>query len=202
LAIVTFHGVSSHPGFGFGLLENSLKIASLFIQSLPKESLSPETTRNSEGFIHPVHIAGKAEATAVHLILRDFSNTGLAYQRTLIRKLAEEALKTFPQSSVEVQFTEQYRNMREVLNAYPFVLDYAEETMRRAGVKPIRSSIRGGTDGSRLSFMGLPCPNLFAGEHAFHSLQEWVSVQDMEKASETIIHLAGIWSAHRTLNYN
>jgi di/tripeptidase len=149
-----------------------------------------------QGFIHPVNIVGKTESTSLHLIVRDFSLSGLIDMENYIKSTVDLVLEKFPQSSAEIIVTEQYRNMYEVLKNYPFVSDYAYKAIEQAGLKPIKSFIRGGTDGSRLSFMGLPCPNLFAGEHAFHSLEEWVSVQDMEKSSEMIIHLATIWANH------
>ena len=193
---IIFKGVSAHPGFAYGKLENSIKMAGLFLDLLPKDKLSPETTKDKQGFIHPVNIVGKTESTSLHLIVRDFNLSGLIDMENYIKSTVDLVLEKFPQSSAEIIVTEQYRNMYEVLKNYPFVSDYAYKAIEQAGLKPVKSFIRGGTDGSRLSFMGLPCPNLFAGEHAFHSLEEWVSVQDMEKSSEMIVHLAGIWANH------
>jgi tripeptide aminopeptidase len=192
-ALITVHGVSSHPGFAKGKMESAIKIASDIIGRLPKK-ISPEQTEGRQGFIHPVHIEGGIETTTIKLIIRDFTESGLKRHAKVIQKAIDAALKPYPNSRVEIKITEQYRNMGKVLRRYPQVVANAVEALKRAGFKePKLSSIRGGTDGSRLSFMGLPCPNLFAGEHAFHSKQEWVSVQDMEKAAETIVHLAQIW---------
>ncbi len=190
---VDIQGISAHPGFAKGRMVNALKVAGTFIAALPKDRLSPETTEGREGFVHPVHFSGSAEAAQVDFILRDFDTGQLAVQAQEIQSILDQTLRQFPGARATVTITEQYRNMKEVLRNYPQVVAHAETAIRRAGMEPIKSSIRGGTDGSRLSFMGLPCPNLFAGEHAFHSKQEWVSVQDMEKASEMIVELVKIW---------
>ena len=192
-AVVTVRGVASHPGFAKGKMENALKIAARIVAKFP-DKLSPEHTEGKEGFIHPVHFEGNLEKATIKLIIRDFSDAGLKRHGKTLQKIVDGVLKNFPNSSAEVKISEQYRNMGKVLRRYPQVVHFAEEALRRAGFeKPLKRSIRGGTDGSRLSFMGLPCPNIFAGEHAFHSRQEWVSVQDMEKAAETIVHLAQVW---------
>ena len=192
-ATITINGVSMHPGFAKGKLEHSMKIAGRILAKLPNK-LAPEHTEGKEGFIHPVSIEGGLEKTVIRFIIRDFTDAKLKRLANTLHKIANDALKDFPNSSVVVDVYEQYRNMGKVLRRHPQVVDYAMEALKRAGfAAPIRRSIRGGTDGSRLSFMGLPCPNLFAGEHAFHSKQEWVSVQDMDKATETIVHLAQIW---------
>lgn len=192
-ATVAIHGVASHPGFAKGKMENALKIAARIVAKFP-DRLSPEHTEGRQGFIHPVHFEGNLEKAVVKLILRDFTESGLKRHAKTLQKIVDDVLKKFPNSRAEVKITEQYRNMGKVLRRHPKVVAYAIEALQRAGFqKPVKSAIRGGTDGSRLSFMGLPCPNLFAGEHAFHSKQEWVSVQDMEKAAETIVHLAQIW---------
>lgn len=190
---VDIQGISAHPGFAKGRMVNALKVAGTFIAALPKDRLSPETTEGREGFVHPVHFSGSAEAAQVDFILRDFDTGQLAVQAQEIQSILDQTLRQFPGARATVTITEQYRNMKEVLRNYPQVVAHAETAIRRAGMEPIKSSIRGGTDGSRLSFMGLPCPNLFAGEHAFHSKPEWVSVQDMEKASEMIVELVKIW---------
>lgn len=195
-ATLTVHGVSAHPGFGLGKLVNAIKLAAEILDALPKDRLSPETTSGREGFIHPVHMTGNAEKAVVQFILRDFTRQGLAAHADLLREVCASVMKRHPKGSFELEVKEQYRNMKEVLDRHPEVADYAEEAIRRAGLTPHRSSIRGGTDGSRLSFMGLPCPNIFAGEHAFHSRQEWCTVQDMEASSNTIVHLARIWAGH------
>jgi len=192
-AVLTIHGVAAHPGFAKGKMENALKIASRIVALLP-DRLSPEHTEDRQGFIHPVHIEGNIEKATVKFIIRDFTEAGLKRHATLLRKIVDKTLKSFKNSYADLQITQQYRNMGVVLKRHPTVVENAMTALRQAGFEnPLRRSIRGGTDGSRLSFMGLPCPNLFAGEHAFHSKQEWVSAQDMEKAAETIVHLAQIW---------
>lgn len=196
MVTLVLHGVSAHPGFGKDKLENSMKIAAGILDALPKDQLSPETTEGMEGFIHPVSINGWLETTTVKFIIRDFNDEGLHKKEAMLKSIAENVIRNYPNSSFDFTVTEQYRNMKSVIDQHPQVSAYAMEAIARAGLKAERRSIRGGTDGSRLSFMGLPCPNLFAGEHAFHSKQEWVSVQDMEKAAETIIHLAIIWEEH------
>ncbi|QEC45550.1 peptidase T [Pseudobacter ginsenosidimutans] len=189
----TFYGVSAHPGYGKDKLVNAIKVASAFIDSLPKDELSPETTDGRYGFVHPVHIEGIGEKVTVEFILRDFVTGKLTAYADYLRDKANDALKIFPGARVDVQVREQYRNMKEVLDQYPQVAAFAKEAVERAGMEVIASSARGGTDGSRLSFMGLPCPNLFTGEMAFHGKHEYVSVQDMEKAVEMTVHLAAIW---------
>ncbi len=192
-AVVTIHGISAHPGFAKGKMENALKIAARIVAKFP-DKLSPEHTEGMQGFIHPVHFDGNIEKATIKLILRDFTEAGLKRHGKTLQRIVDGVIKSFPNSRAEVKISEQYRNMGKVLRRYPQVVANALEALKRAGFpNPIQSSIRGGTDGSRLSFMGLPCPNLFAGEHAFHSKQEWVSVQDMEKAAETIVHLAQVW---------
>ena len=192
-AVLTLFGVSAHPGFAKGKLESAIKIAGEILAALPKDRLSPESTAGREGFIHPVSISGTAEQARIEWIIRDFSTEGLAAHAAELKAIAAQVLEKFPHSRFELEIKEQYRNMKTVLDRHPEVVNYALEAIRRAGMEPLRRSIRGGTDGSRLSFMGLPCPNLFAGEHAFHSRQEWVSVQDMEKAAMTVVHLSQIW---------
>jgi tripeptide aminopeptidase len=193
-AVVRVNGVSVHPGFAKGKMENAIKIVSDIVARLPKAQLSPESTSDREGFLHPTSIQGGLEQAELQLIVRDFTDEGLLAHEALLKKIVEEVLEGYPNSRAGIEVTEQYRNMKKVLDTCPQVVDYAAEAMRRAGVVPHRASIRGGTDGSRLSFMGLPCPNIFAGEHAFHSRQEWVSVQDMEKAALTLVHLAMVWA--------
>ncbi len=185
-------GISAHPGYAKGKMESAIKIAGQIIAALPYE-LSPEGTEGKQGFVHPVVINGNVEEASIDFIIRDFAAEKLESHAETIRKTASEALKKFPHSSYQLQVKPQYRNMKNVLDKYPHIVEYGMEAMGRAGLKAKLCSIRGGTDGSRLSFMGLPCPNIFAGEHAFHSKQEWVSVQDMQKAVETIMHLCMIW---------
>jgi tripeptide aminopeptidase len=192
-ATITIQGVSAHPGFAKGRMEHAIKIASAIIDRLPKDTCSPETTEGREGFLHPTGIDGALESATIDLIVRDFNEQGLKQKEALLESIVHDVMKDYPRSTYKIAVKPQYRNMKEVIDRHPEIVDYAVEAIRRAGLKPVKSSIRGGTDGSRLSFMGLPCPNIFAGEHAFHSRLEWVSVQDMEKAAETIVHLAMIW---------
>ncbi len=190
---ITIYGVSAHPGFALGKLESAVKIASDIIARLPKNQLSPETTEKKQGFIHPVQIEGITEKATLRFIIRDFDDENLVKHEAILQNIMNEVLVNYPNSRAEFKVTKQYRNFKQVLDKHPQVVAYAEEAIRRAGLTPIKSSIRGGTDGSRLSYMGLPCPNIFAGEHAFHSKHEWVSIQDMHKAVDTIIHLCQIW---------
>ncbi|MFM6953973.1 MAG: peptidase T [Sphingobacteriaceae bacterium] len=192
-AVLTISGLSSHPGFAKGKMESAIKIATELLAALPKNECSPESTEGKQGFIHPTAIKGTVEEATIEFILRDFTDEGLVGHANYLRQLAQNTLKNYPHSSYTLNITEQYRNMKQVLDQYPQISDLGLEAIRRAGITPKLQSIRGGTDGSRLSFMGLPCPNIFAGEHAFHSKLEWVSVQDMNKAVETLIHLAVLW---------
>jgi tripeptide aminopeptidase len=189
---ITIQGVSAHPGFAKGKMEHALKIASRIVDRLPQD-MAPETTEGREGFLHPVGLEGGLDSATLSLIVRDFTEQGLKEKEGLLEDLVRAVMKDFPRSSYRIEVKQQYRNMKEVLDRHPEVVEHALEAIGRAGVQPVLSSIRGGTDGSRLSFMGLPCPNIFAGEHAFHSRLEWVSVQDMEAAVRTIVHLAAIW---------
>lgn len=192
-ATVTIEGVSTHPGFAKGRMEHAIKAAARILERLPQDTCSPETTEGKEGFLHPVSITGSLESATLSLIVRDFTEAGLQEKEALLENIVREVMLEFPRSSYEIAFKEQYRNMKVVLDQHPAVVNNALEAIRRTGLKPVRSSIRGGTDGSRLSFMGLPCPNIFAGEHSFHARTEWVSVQDMEKAVQTIVHLVMVW---------
>jgi tripeptide aminopeptidase len=187
------HGVSAHPGFAKGQMVSALKIASAIVDALPKHELSPETTEKMQGFIHPVSISGGIEKTTIEFIIRDFAESGLVALENTLNEIAKNVVSNYPKARYDFLVRQQYRNMKQVLDKNPAIVDNALEAIKRAGLTPVLSSIRGGTDGSRLSYMGLPCPNIFAGEHAFHSKLEWVSVQDMEKAVETIVHLCAIW---------
>ncbi len=191
--IITIQGFSTHPGFAKDKMESAIKIASRIVDSLPKNRISPETTENKEGFVHPISIAGGIESTVIKFIIRDFTEEGLKVLEDELLILTQKIMKEYPKSNFTFEVKEQYRNMKKVLDKYPEIVENALQAIRRAGVKPHLSSIRGGTDGSRLSYMGLPCPNIFAGEHAFHSKQEWISVQDMQKAVLTILHLCMVW---------
>ena len=192
-AIIEINGVSSHPGFAKGKMESALKIASEIISLLPKEKLSPESTELYEGFIHPIGIHGNVEQAKIDFIIRDFSEEGLHSNERILEEIAKEVLLQYPNSTFSLRISSQYRNMKSVLEKHPVIIEFGLKAIGRAGLEPKLRSIRGGTDGSRLSFMDLPCPNIFAGEHAFHGKQEWISVQDMQKAVETIIHLILIW---------
>ena len=191
---VTIHGVIAHPGYAKGKMINAMKIAGEILAALPKDRLSPESTEGKRGFIHPVRLEGIAEKCSIDFIIRDFETKGLQKKEDYLRTQIEELMRLYPKASFEYKVTEQYRNMKEVLLLHPQVVDHAKEAIKRAGLKLKMESIRGGTDGSRLSFMGLPCPNLFAGEQAIHSKLEFISIQDMNKAVETMVHLVAIWS--------
>ncbi|WGS17069.1 MULTISPECIES: peptidase T [unclassified Bradyrhizobium] len=192
-ASIIIEGVATHPGFAKGRMEHAIKIAAAIVDRLPKDTCSPETTEGKEGFLHPVAISGALEKARIDFIVRDFTSDGLKQKEALLEAIVKDVMKAYPRSTYRMEVREQYRNMKQVIDRHPEVVTYAIEAIKRAGLTPVKASIRGGTDGSRLSFMGLPCPNIFAGEHAFHSRLEWVSRQDMEKAVQTIVHLAMIW---------
>ena len=189
---LTFQGFNTHPGYAKGSMINSIKVAADFIHRLPRET-SPETTEGYEGYVHPYVVNASVERTSVKVLIRDFKTPGLKEKEDFLEKLARETVADWPGASLETKVEESYRNMREVLDQLPDVLENAREAMRRAGVTIKEKPIRGGTDGSKLSFMGLPTPNVFAGEQNFHSRLEWVSAQDMEKAVEVILHLVQVW---------
>jgi tripeptide aminopeptidase len=190
---VIIHGVIAHPGYAKGKMVNAMKIAGEILAALPKDRLSPESTDGKRGFIHPVRIDGVAEKCTIDFIIRDFETPGLKKKEDYLRTQIEELLRIYPKASFEFHVVEQYRNMKEILDLHPQVVEYAKEAISRAGLELKMESIRGGTDGSRLSFMGLPCPNLFAGEQAIHSKLEHIFVQDMNKAVETMVHLIQVW---------
>ena len=194
---IVFQGIIAHPGYAKNILVNALKVASHFVDQLPKDTLSPETTDGKEGFVHPVYISGNADQAVVELIVRDFNTAELANKQTLLHSIASHACSMFPGSSFSFSVTEQYRNMMEVLNQHPHVVELARHALKLSGIPVKTESVRGGTDGSRLSFMGLPCPNLFAGENAIHSLHEFVSVQDMQKSVQTLVNLVTIAAQQR-----
>ena len=189
---ITFHGFNTHPGYARGRMVNAIKLAARFIDRVPAE-LSPETTDGRDGFVHPYVIDASVERTAVKILIRDFDTRELAVKEALLQRLAAEVVRDVPGASCEASIEESYRNMREVLDHHPLVVAHARQAITRAGLTVRERPIRGGTDGSRLSFMGLPTPNIFAGEQNFHSRLEWVSVQDMEKAVDVIIELARVW---------
>jgi tripeptide aminopeptidase len=193
---IIFQGRNIHPGYAKGKMINSTKVAAKFLNALPKDRLSPETTEKREGYVHCVSITGNEERTTCKFIIRDFEQEKLKEYEDFLKELAEKTVKEFPGSKVTTQVNEQYRNMKYILKDHPQVTNYAAEAMKRYGIEPILSPIRGGTDGARLSFMGLPTPNIFAGEHSFHSKTEWVAIQDMEMAVKIIVEICKIWEEH------
>ncbi len=189
---VVIQGISVHPGFAKGKLQSAIKIASAIIASLPTERLSPESTGGRDGFVHPVSVSGSVEEATIDFIIRDFEDGNLRAHESELEAIVKAVVARYPGCSYRFDVKEQYRNMKHVLDHHPDVMEIGLEAIRRAGMHPIRRSIRGGTDGARLSFMGLPCPNIFAGGHAFHGKQEWVSIQDMDRAVRTIVHIAAL----------
>ena len=194
-ATLNFYGISAHPGYAKGKLVNALKVAGDFLSRLPKGEFSPETTSDREGFVHPVTMGGVAEHAWVKFIVRDFETAKLAEHEARLKAIAEATVADYPGTRMEMSTEAQYRNMKEVVMLTPAISEYAVKAIEMAGIVPQLSSARGGTDGSRLSFMGLPCPNIFTGEMAFHGKHEYVSVQDMEKSREVLVHLVGLWAA-------
>jgi len=190
---VTFQGFNTHPGYAKGKMINAIKIAADFICRLPKDRLSPESTSGYDGYVHPYVVNASVEKTSVKLLIRDFKTPGLKEKEALLEKLAMETVSAYPGASVECKVEESYRNMKEVLDRHPESVENAREAIRRAGLEVRMRPIRGGTDGSRLCFMGLPTPNIFAGEHNFHSRLEWISTQDMHRAVETLVNLVQVW---------
>jgi tripeptide aminopeptidase len=195
-AEIIVHGVIAHPGYAKDTLVNALKIAGEILAKLPKKRLSPETTDKRKGFIHPVRVEGLAEKATLEFIIRDFTREGLKANAQRLQTLAEEVLKNYPKARMEFNTTEQYRNMKEMLDQHPQVMKFAEEAYKKSGVKVRKQSIRGGTDGSRLSFIGLPCPNIFTGMQGIHSKKEWIGVRDMKKAVEVLVNLVQVWEKH------
>jgi len=190
---VTFNGISAHPGYAKDKMVNAIKAAAAFVAKLPKQEWSPETTEGYEGFVHPTAIEGALEKATVSFIIRDFKTAMLQVHEDRLKALVVDTENEFPGITTSFNVVEQYRNMDEILQQHPQVMNYADEAYTRSGLSTQRMNVRGGTDGSRLSFMGLPCPNLFTGEMGIHSKQEYVSVQDMEKAVEVLVHLAQVW---------
>lgn len=190
---LTFIGFNTHPGYAKDRMVNAIKVASHFVSRLPADHFAPETTDGYEGFVHPYAVQAGVERTAVKLLIRDFRTAALAEKEARVEAIARDAVALFPGARLETAVEESYRNMKEILDRHPEVVEHAHEAVRRAGLEVRVRPIRGGTDGSKLSFMGLPTPNLFAGEQNFHSRLEWVSAQDMEKAVEVIVNLAAIW---------
>lgn len=192
-ARITVHGVIAHPGYAKGKLVNALKVAGEILAALPKNTFSPETTGGREGFVHPVKVDGIAEKASIDFIVRDFITSNLSLHEARLKEIAESIIRQYPDVKLDFQVKEQYRNMKEILQQYPQVSDYAIAAYEKAGLTVRNEPIRGGTDGSRLSFMGLPCPNIFTGMQAIHSLHEWIGISDMEKAVEILIELVKVW---------
>lgn len=192
-ATITVEGIIVHPGYAKGKLVNALKIAGAILAALPLNEWSPETTEARDGFVHPVSVNGIAEKAVIQFIVRDFSLAGLQSHHERLRAIAENTVAKFPGATMQYQMQEQYRNMKEVLDKYPKVAAYAAEAIQRAGLHVKKESIRGGTDGSRFSYIGMPCPNIFTGMQNIHSKLEWIGTKDMAKAAETIVHLSMIW---------
>ena len=197
LFTAVFKGFNTHPGYAKGRMVNAIRVAADFIASLPRTELTPETTDGYDGYVHPYSVDASVDRTTVKVLIRDFLDGELGTKRAMLEHLSAAAAAAHPGCVVETSIIQQYRNMRKVLEQHPLVVERAREAIRRAGLEPVERPIRGGTDGSRLSFMGLPTPNLFAGEHNFHSRLEWVSSQDMDTAVEVIVELAQVWAADR-----
>ncbi len=191
--VIKFHGKNVHPGYAKGKMINAIKLASEFLESLPKDTLSPETTENREGYVHPVGIEGNETLVTLKFIIRDFDAKKLKEYESLLKSLVEKTVANYKGAGFDFQVIEQYRNMKYILDDHPEVQANAEEALKRLNVLPLNSAIRGGTDGSRLSYMGLPTPNLFAGGHNFHAFYEYVAIQDMEMAVKMIVTLAQVW---------
>jgi tripeptide aminopeptidase len=200
-ADITVRGINVHPGYAKGSMVNAIKIASEILEQLPKDSLSPETTELRQGYIHPNTISGQVEAATIKLLLRDFDGKGITGQKLLLDTIAADAQKKYPRAAITVTYKESYKNMKEVLDLYPVVIDKAVKAIEEAGLVAHQSLIRGGTDGARLCFMGLPCPNLFTGGNNYHSRFEWVALEDMQKATEVIVHLVQQWTMQSTPDY-
>ena len=190
---ITIHGVISHPGYAKGKMVNALKVAAAILAALPEEDWSPETTDGKQGFVHPLRVEGLAEKATLEFLIRDFDTRQLAVYEARLQKIAEQVLTNFPKAVMHFEVHEQYRNMKEILDQHPQVTRNAEEAYRRSGLTVVKEPIRGGTDGSRLSFMGLPCPNIFTGMQAIHSRHEWIGVSDMEKAVDVLVELVQVW---------
>ncbi len=192
--IFKIKGINVHPGYAKGKMVNAIKVASHFIELLPKDTMSPETTEKKEGYVHPTEFSGNEEEVKIVFLIRDFDESELKKKEEFLKELAEKAVSDYPGSSFEYEIKEYYRNMKQVLDKYPEVLNTAIEAIKMAGLEPIRKAIRGGTDGATLSFKGLPTPNLFTGGHNFHSKREWISYQSMEKAVDVLLNIVKLWA--------
>lgn len=190
---VVIQGVNTHPGFAKDQMESALKAASAFIDALPKDGWAPETTDGREGFVHPYEMNGGVESMELIFIIRSFVDADLKTYEDRLENILKTTMVDFPNSTYTYTVSKQYRNMKNIIDQCPEVSEYAVAAIERTGLAVRKGSIRGGTDGSKLSFMGLPCPNIFAGEHAFHSKMEWACAQDMEQAVETLVNLVRIW---------
>jgi len=190
-------GINVHPGQAKNKLVNAIKIAAEIIAALPPDRMSPETTEKREGYLHPYHITGSVEEAVLKMLNRDFTEAGLEEKKAFVRKILERLASRFPLAKIDFNVIPSYRNMKVILDQHPQVLEMAEEAIRRAGLNPQRASIRGGTDGARLSFMGLPTPNLFTGGTNFHAKTEWIALEDMQKASEVLVQLLQLWAREK-----
>jgi len=193
-AILTIDGVDVHPGFATGRLVSALRLAARIIAALPSDRLTPETTAGREGFIHPYELTGTPARATISAIVRDFDEDELERHLAVLRRTAEEVIAGEPRAKLQIDVTRQYPNMRSFIEPVPYVTDAAEAAIRAEGIEPVRTAIRGGTDGSKLSALGLPTPNLFTGGHEYHSVREWASLQDMAAAAATIVRLAEVWT--------
>jgi tripeptide aminopeptidase len=198
-AQIVVHGVIAHPGYAKDTLVNALKIVGEILDALPKNEFSPETTNGRQGFVHPVAIGGIAERATIDFIIRDFENEKLVQHGERLKKIAEEVMLRHPKARMELVIKEQYRNMKMVLDQHPQVVTYAREAITRAGLTPEMTPIRGGTDGSRFSYIGMPCPNIFTGMQCIHSKKEWIGVRDMQLSLQTLVHLCKIWEERAEL---
>jgi tripeptide aminopeptidase len=187
-------GVNVHPGYAKNKMINAVKLAAELIGFLPADTLSPETTEKREGYIHPYSLQGGNEKAVIRFLIRDFTRAGLKEKEGWIEKKTQVLQKKYPKAHFHFKVIESYRNMKEILENHPQVVEKAMEAVRMAGIEAIPNAIRGGTDGARLSFMGLPCPNIFTGGSNFHARTEWITYEDMEKAVEVIINLARLWA--------
>lgn len=192
--IVKIMGKNMHPGYAKNKMINSIKIAAKIIDRLPSDRLSPETTENREGYVHPNSLTGSVEQTTIKFLVRDFTVEGLKQRERFLKELIDQVMKDYPEAKLDFNIEEAYRNMKYKLNEYPQVVEYALEAVRRIGIVPQKNIIRGGTDGAILSYKGLLTPNIFTGGHNFHSKLEWISVQDMRKAVDVIVNLIQIWA--------
>jgi tripeptide aminopeptidase len=192
--VLTVTGVNVHPGYAKGKLVNAIKIAAEIVAQFPEDRLSPETTEKREGYIHPHHFSAGSEEAVIKILIRDFEESGLVEKEDYLKGIVTDMEKKYPKAKIQMEVMESYRNMKLVLDKYPEVTEKAVKAIGVAGIEPLRNIIRGGTDGARLSFMGLPTPNIFTGGANFHSRQEWITLEDMCKSSEVIVHLMKLWT--------